>query len=98
MEIRYVNANDDLFEKSNIYEESWKFAYKGVIPQDYLNGIPSGHWANSVNKDGMNNLLLIENDKKFGTACFCKSRWKRIKGSNVFSIWINSSLWGSSAW
>ncbi|MBE6839585.1 MAG: GNAT family N-acetyltransferase, partial [Ruminococcus sp.] len=28
MEIRYINQDDDLFEISNIYECSWKSAYK----------------------------------------------------------------------
>lgn len=33
MEIRYADKNDDLFEISNVYESSWKYAYKGIIPQ-----------------------------------------------------------------
>lgn len=77
MEIRYINSNDDLLEISGIYEKSWKFAYKGIIPQDYLDGIPTGHWAKSLNNNGMNNLLLIENSQIIGTACFGKSRWKK---------------------
>lgn len=76
MKIRYINPDDDLFEISNIYEHSWKYAYKGIIPQDYLNSIPKGRWANSITRTGMNNLVLIENDLIIGTASFCKSRWE----------------------
>jgi len=76
MEIRYINQGDNLLEISNIYENSWKFAYKGIIPQDYLDSIPKGRWANSINKTGMNNLVLIENGIILGTASFCKSRWE----------------------
>lgn len=36
MEIRYVAQNDDPLEISGIYESSWKYAYKGIIPQEYL--------------------------------------------------------------
>lgn len=32
MEIRYIDSNDDLKEISRIYEQSWKYAYKGIIP------------------------------------------------------------------
>ncbi|MBD5464483.1 MAG: GNAT family N-acetyltransferase [Lachnospiraceae bacterium] len=76
MEIRYINQNDNPLEISNIYESSWKYAYKDIIPQEYLDSIPTGRWANSINKVGMNNLILIENGMIIGTASFCKSRWE----------------------
>ena len=60
MEIRYINQDDDLFEISNIYENSWKFAYMGIVPQNYLDSIPKGRWANRINREGMNNLVLIK--------------------------------------
>ena len=60
MEIRYITQNDNLLEISNIYENSWKYAYKNIIPQDYLDSIPTGQWVNSINKVGMNNLVIIE--------------------------------------
>ena len=40
MIIRYLQQEDDLLEISNIYECSWKYAYRDIIPQDYLNSIP----------------------------------------------------------
>lgn len=77
MEIRYITQNDNPLEISIIYESSWKYAYKGIIPQDYLDSIPTGRWANSISKAGMNNLILIENGMIIGTASFCKSRWEK---------------------
>lgn len=76
MEIRYITEHDNPLEISNIYESSWKYAYKGIIPQDYLDSIPTGRWADAIRKDGMNNLVLLENGMFIGTASFCKSRWK----------------------
>lgn len=77
MEIRYIYPDDDLLEISNIYEKSWKYAYKGMIPQEYLNNIPKGRWAKGITKDGMHNLILIENGLIIGTASFCRSRWEK---------------------
>ncbi len=77
MKIRYINSEDDPFEISNIYEKSWKYAYKDIIPQSYLDSIPTGQWANSIGKIGMNNLVLTENGLIIGTASFCKSRWEK---------------------
>lgn len=34
MEIRYINDKDDRIAISDIYEESWKHTYKGIIPQE----------------------------------------------------------------
>ena len=77
MEIRFINQNDDLLEISNIYECSWKYAYKNIIPQEYLDSIPRGRWASSITKDGMYNLVILENGLIIGTASICKSRWKQ---------------------
>ncbi len=75
MEIRYVDNNDDIFEISNIYEQSWKFAYKGIIPQEYLDSIPVGKWVVNLDKPNQNSLIAIENDKVIGTVNFGKSRF-----------------------
>ena len=48
MEIRYLNNSDDPMQVSAIYEQSWKCAYKGIIPQSYLDSIPEGKWANVI--------------------------------------------------
>ena len=33
MEIRYVTKDDNPLEISKIYESSWKYAYKDIIPK-----------------------------------------------------------------
>ena len=76
MEIRYITKNDNPLEISKIYESSWKYAYKDIIPQNYFNSIPTGQWAANINKTGMNSLVLITHGKIIGTASFCKSRWE----------------------
>lgn len=73
LEIRPLRETDDRLEISRIYEDSWKFAYRGVVPQAYLEGIPAGLWAQSL--DGRDSLVLTENGTPVGTACVCPSRW-----------------------
>ena len=77
MKIRFLNENDDLLEISSVYENSWKYAYKGIIPQEYLDSILEGRWAKSITRAGMNNLVVTENERIIGTAGFCKSRWDK---------------------
>ncbi len=89
MEIRYVRPDDSLLAISNIYERSWKYAYQNIIPQDYLDSIPTGRWANSITKNGMNNLVLLENGLIIGTAGICKSRWENYRDyGEIVSIYF----------
>lgn len=75
MKIRYI-SDDDLSEISNVYEESWKYAYKNIIPQSYLDSIPKGNWVDNINVNGRKNIVITENNIIIGTLSFCKSRWK----------------------
>lgn len=76
MEIRYINQNDNMPDISNVYENSWKYAYKNIIPQSYLDSIQKGRWANVLNRQGTNNIVLTENDRIIGTVGFGGSRWE----------------------
>ncbi len=62
MEIRHIEKSDDRFAISRIYEESWKFAYKDIVPQDYLDSIPAGRWAPCLDQEGVHSLVVIEDD------------------------------------
>ena len=42
MEIRPLRETESRLEVRRIYEESWKSAYRGIVPQAYLDGIPAG--------------------------------------------------------
>ena len=70
MEIRLINKNDDKKAISRIYEESWKTAYKGIIPQDYLESIPEGRWVNNLEKPEWNTMVCIEKVPISGLAVF----------------------------
>ncbi len=75
IEIRYIKDTDDRFAISRIYEESWRFAYKDIVPKSYLDSIPSGKWAAHLDNTDMHTLVALENNKLMGTASYCKSRF-----------------------
>lgn len=75
MEIRPLRKTDSRLEVSRIYEESWKFAYRGIVPQAYLDGIPAGLWAAGLDQEGRRSLVLEEGGRLIGTSCVCPSRW-----------------------
>ena len=89
LEIRYVTASDDRAAISRIYEESWKSAYRGIIPQDYLDSIPQGQWAKNVDIPCWHNMVCVEDGELVGTSAFCRSRFGRYPDSGeVISIYL----------
>lgn len=88
-EIRKLKESDNRFAISHIYEESWKYAYKGIIPQSYLDSIPQGCWASRVDQNGIWSLVLIEDDTMIGTSSCCRSRWAEFEGwGEIISIYL----------
>ena len=89
MEIRYLTDNDDLMQVSSVYEQSWKHAYKGIIPQSYLDSIPEGRWAASITRPGMNSLIAVDNGKIVGTSAFSASRWEKFpEYGEIVSVYL----------
>ncbi len=89
MEVRYIIPADDKMMISKVYEESWKSAYKGIIPQEYLDSIPEGRWVPNLDKQGWGNLVCIDNGKMIGTSSFCKSRFEQFQGwGEIVSIYL----------
>lgn len=76
MEIRPLNENDDRYAISRIYEESWKYAYKGIIPFSYLEEISRGRWVKILESPGFYSLIMFDGDKPIGTLCYCHSRYE----------------------
>lgn len=89
MEIRRLSPDDDRNALSRVYEESWKHAYRGIIPQDYLDGIPRGQWAASADKPLVSTLVMYENGELIGTSSFCPSRFEDMAGwGEIVSIYL----------
>ena len=89
MEIRYITSFDDRNLISKIYEDSWKHAYRGIIPQEHLDKIPRGHWSKCCDIEEWNTVVCIHDGKYVGTSSFCKSRFEKYNDSGeVISIYL----------
>lgn len=89
MEIRFVNENDSRDEISCVYEESWKSAYKDVIPKSYLDSIPKGQWITLPDEPKRKTLVLIEHQRIVGTCSFGASRFAEMEGyGEIISIYF----------
>ncbi len=89
MEVRYITSTDDRMAISKVYEESWKYAYKDIIPRDYLDSIPEGRWASNIDSQDWKTLVCVDNGRIVGTSSFCKSRFEQFQDwGEVISIYL----------
>ncbi|MCI8361193.1 MAG: GNAT family N-acetyltransferase [Clostridiales bacterium] len=95
MELRYVMPTDSATAISRVYEQSWKYAYNGIIPQDYLDAIPEGRWASKLDRPDRKTLVCTDNDKIVGTSSFGRSRLERLNDwGEVISIYLLPAYMG----
>ena len=89
MNIRLIVPGDDRMAISRVYEESWRHAYQGVIPQTYLDAIPTGYWASAIDMPGRETLLLLDKENIVGVCSFGPSRFKKlVNWGEIFSIYL----------
>lgn len=89
IEIRPITDKDSMLSVSNIYEQSWKYAYRGIIPDTWLAGIPSGQWANGLKQPGHLSLILLDDGKMCGAASYSHARVESMKDyGEIISIYL----------
>lgn len=76
VEIRPLLPEDDRLAVGKIYAESWKYAYKGIVPQSFLDGISEEDCGRNLDREGIFCLVAVEDGKLVGTSSYCKSRFK----------------------
>jgi len=95
LEIRYINSEDNLFKISKIYEESWKYAYKGLIPESFLDSLESGRWVSFLELEDINTIVMTENGEYIGTSSFCASRFEEHQSAGeIVSIYLMPEYMG----
>lgn len=89
MEVRYITPSDDRMAISRIYEESWKYVYKNIIPQEFLDSIEAGRWVSALDSSDWYTLVCVEDGKYIGTSSFCRSRFPDYpKYGEIISIYL----------
>lgn len=95
MEIRKLRDNDDFLSVSHVYEESWKAAYRGLLPQAYLDSLPAGQWIHYLERPGRESLILLDGGKIVGAAGCSASRTPELSGwGEINSLYLLPEYWG----
>ena len=89
VEIRPVCPEDDRLAISHVYEASWRHAYRGIIPQSYLDALPRGRWAGLPDLEGHHSLVALDGERIVGTACYCPARMEQWSGwGEIVSLYL----------
>lgn len=89
IEIRTITEKDSMKDVSDIYEQSWKHAYRGIIPDTWLARIPSGQWANGLKQSNRFSLVLFDDGKMCGAASYSHARMESMKDyGEIISIYL----------
>lgn len=96
MEIRKITKDDDFEVIGNIYSCSWKTAYRGIVPQEYLDSLGGSRWSNVLKDSGHDAYVVMDGDKCVGSSSICAARDKNMAGwGEVISIYLLPEYFGS---
>ncbi|MBS7008773.1 GNAT family N-acetyltransferase [Anaerostipes sp.] len=94
MEIRFLNKKDNIDAVCAVYEAGWKNAYRGIIPQEFLDNIKKEKWRAGIQNPELNSFIMLDGEKIIGTASYCASRFMSMKGfGEIVSLYLLPDYW-----
>ena len=77
---------------SHIYADSWKVAYKGIVPQEYLDSLNPERWADKLgneHEEFRRDYLLRDGNKSVATSSICAARDEGFEDwGEIMSIYV----------
>ena len=96
MEIRRMTLNDDAEVVGNIYANSWKAAYRGIVPQAYLDGLAGSMWLAVLRDEQYQSYLAMDGEAYIGASAVCAARDESMVGwGEIVSLYLLPTYFGS---
>lgn len=95
MEIRSATPGDDFMAIGNIYAAAWRAAYRGVIPDSYLDGLRGELWASRRLDEQFPPFVALDGSRYAGVCSFGPARDEEMEGwGEVVSLYLLPEYWG----
>ena len=80
---------------SRVYALSWKTAYRGIVPDSFLNELPEDRWVPLLSPPStLQSLALWEGDACIGTAAVAPARAEERHGfGELVSLYVLPAYW-----
>lgn len=93
--MRDVTQDDDFAQIAAIYATSWKTAYRGMVPQDYLDQLSADYWTEKLATMKYGAVLLRHGERYIGTSYYTSSRSEAFQGfGEVVSLYLLPEYFG----
>lgn len=66
--IRPMTAQDDFSAVAQVYVDSWQYAYRGIVPQRYLDKLSPQGWMTLLKTDPAASLIALQDGRIVGTS------------------------------
>ncbi|SET61267.1 Ribosomal protein S18 acetylase RimI [Natronincola peptidivorans] len=98
MKIRKATI-EDVNDISRIHALSWKFAYRGIIPQAFLDELKEDYWEAAfvawIKDNVLTTQILVEKGKAIGCVAYGKSRDKSLPDwGEIVSLYLLPEYFG----
>ncbi|WP_206459141.1 GNAT family N-acetyltransferase [Anaerovorax sp. IOR16] len=98
MKIREANIYD-VEDISRIYALSWKAAYKGMVPQTYLDNLREDFWVSAfsdwISNEILNVKVICDEEKMLGCIAYGKSRDEKFEDwGEIVSLYMLPQYYG----
>lgn len=88
-------AKEEVDDISRIYALSWKTAYRGIVPQTYLDLLSEHRWSLFLADNLSKSYVLLNNDRYIGTSSICPARDEKMTGwGEIISIYLLPEYFG----
>ena len=96
MKVRRVTKSDDFRAIADIYVHSWQAAYRGIVPDDYLDGLRTDRWAGRLEVSAYTAMVLTDGERYIGTCSFAPARDGAMQGwGEIISFYLLPEYFGS---
>ncbi len=88
MEIRHIRESDDIDAVSRVFARSWKVAYRGIVPDAYLDSLADDRWSKRFT--GLDTFLIVtEKEEIIGVTKYSPARDKNYAGwGEIVAIYL----------
>lgn len=94
-EVRVLTHEDDLSAVGELYAQSWKQHYMGILPDTYLERLTGDRWSALLCADPSSSLAAFEDGQLVGAATTAFSRDEgRENYGEIVSIYLHPSAKG----
>lgn len=89
----------DVKDISRIYAHSWKAAYAGLVPRNFLDAIDDDRWVEKFSRDigdgTLEALMVCDGDTPAGCAAFGAARDEKMPGwGEIVSVYLHPDYFG----